>query len=594
MAWQYQSAVVVDDALGPPPPGGVSSDDKNAWIDVVGADEPAQAKLLDSFKDLKCADFDSLLERLTSDVAQLQALWQAHEKATLTDVGLEVLFKTEALNRRSKAQKATLVCETLRALVGNENVKAFANMKDATPHLETTDVAFVDFFLQEGESPEAALERIKNAAAILKKPKLLFFMSSIASLETQGKVRDLIRTKSAFFEVMLKSDIDDKWVRGKLKAKADAFEGNMAVQALVDNLATNVSKAAEEFLTQCELLELHDLRILDSLRLEAENESLSAYLTWLFSESLAAKTRRLSGALAKQIPIDAKAISFTGQIQQGRVLFDLFSEVVFGPAQEADAPIRFGELLALSSDPNSYRLILTPACDLVRCEASKKVLCVVGAGKDFNDAKSHAGTRLYSKTQHLLVDLETRTSKLLSWNIDDVQTLAVSELSGETFKRVAVMNELYAQEVKEEVLRQLGRVGTPIDPPPAAALRASVRWKVGDQLCGEDTPSDKFLSALLTYTEKLEKPYKAAGVVLSDAFKGWLKQKVSNSHGTTAMAPKLVNSLNAVDQVYFPLNAGMNWNFNGDLWIRVASLSTAQDEAAQMKGLLEITLWTDD
>ena len=48
MAWQYQSAVVVDDALGPPPPGGVSSDDKNAWIDVVGADELAQAKLLDS------------------------------------------------------------------------------------------------------------------------------------------------------------------------------------------------------------------------------------------------------------------------------------------------------------------------------------------------------------------------------------------------------------------------------------------------------------------------------------------------------------------------------------------------------------------
>lgn len=31
-----------------------------------------------------------------------------------------------------------------------------------------------------------------------------------------------------------------------------------------------------------------------------------------------------------------------------------------------------------------------------------------------------------------------------------------------------------------------------------------------------------------------------------------------------------------------------------DLWIRVASLSTAQDEAAQMKGLLEVTLWTDD
>lgn len=594
MAWQYQSAVVIDDALGPPPPGGVSSEDKNAWIDVISASEEAQQKLLTSYSDLNCADLDSLLERLTSDVAQLQSLWNAHEQEVLIDVGLEVLFKTEALNRRSKAEKAMLVCETLKSLVGEKNVQAFANMKDATPHLETTDVAFVDFFLQEGESQEAALERIRNSADILKKPKLLFFMSSVASLETQGRVRDLIRTKSAFFEVMRKSDIDDDWVRGRLKAKADAYEGNTSVQVLVDNIVKNVSSATQEFVRQCELLEIHDLRILDTLRLEAENESLSAYLTWLFSESVAAKTRRLSGTLVKQTPIDATAISFTGQIQQGRVLFDLFSEVVFGPAQDGDAPIRFGELLVQANDGNSYLLALTPACDLVRCEVGKKVLCVRGVGEDYNDPKSHAIARLYSKAQHLLVDAKARTSKLVTWDVEAIETISVGDLAGVLYKRVAVMNELYAQEVKEEVLRQLGRVGTPIDPPPAAALRASVRWKVGDQLYAENTPDGEFLSALLTYTEKLEKPKKAAGVVLSEAFKSWLRKKVVGSHGATGIAVKLANCLKELDLAYFPLTAGMSWNFQGDMLIQVTSSTNEKDPPAQIKGLLEITLWTDN
>jgi hypothetical protein len=592
MTWQYQNAVVVDDAFGPPPPGGVNIEDKNAWIDLVDANEYAQQKILDSFEALGCADLDSLLERLTSDSDQLGALWLGYEKQSFPDIGLDVLFRTEALNRHAKSEKATLIYETMKSLVGEPNVKAFSNLKDATPHLENADIAFIDFFLVEGESPEDALERIKNSAEILRKPKLLFFMSSAASLETQWKVRMLIRTKSAFFEVMSKNDIDDALVRAKLKLKVDAFEGNHSVQTLVRELANNVEKASEEFLEQCELLEIHDLRILNTLRLEAENESLSAYLTWLFSESLAAKTRRLSSTLAKQTAIDPKDVGFTGQILQGKVLFKLFSEVVFGPPQEKGSQIRFGEVLSLENDVDSYRLILTPACDLVRCPVDKKVMCVVGKGRNFSDAKSHASARLYDKSQHLMVHGDR--AELLTWDTDDIQMVPVAELGGVGFKRIAVMNELYAQEVKEDVLRQLGRVGTPIDPPPAAALRASVRWKAGAQLCAETAPSEEFLSALLTYTEKLEKPKKSAGVVLSDAFKNWLKKKVINSHGADALPVKLSNCLEALDQAYFPIANGTSFNQNGDLWVLVASYSTAEDAAVPLKGLLEITLWTDE
>ena len=592
MAWQYQNAVVVDDAFGPPPPGGVNTEDKNAWIDLIDASGDVQQKILSNFQDLGCVDLDSLLERLTSDSEQLSALWSGYEKKSLPDMGLEILFRTEALNRQAKSEKASLVCEIMKSLVGEPNVRAFSNLKDATPHLENADVAFIDFFLVEGESPEDALERIKNSAELLRKPKLLFFMSSAASLETQWKVRLLIRTKSAFFEVMSKNDIDDARVRAKLKLKADAFEGNHSIQTLVRNLAGNVSKASDEFLEQCELLEIHDLRILNTMRLEAENESLSTYLTWLFSESLAAKTRKLSSTLAKQTPIDPKDVGFTGQILQGRVLFNLFSEVVFGPPQEEGSTVRFGEVLSPTNDANSYRLVLTPACDLVRCGVDKKVMCVVGKGRNFSDAKSHASARLYDKSQHLMVRGDQ--ADLLTWDADDIQMVPAGELGGVGFKRVAAMNELYAQEVKEDVLRQLGRVGTPIDPPPAAALRASVRWKVGAQACAETAPSEEFLSALLTYTEKLEKPKKSAGVILSDAFKNWLKKKVINSHGIEAIAPKLTNCLEALDLAYFPIPNGASFNQNGDFWILVTPSSSAQDAAAPIKGLLEITLWTDE
>ncbi len=90
--------------------------------------------------------------------------------------------------------------------------------------------------------------------------------------------------------------------------------------------------------------------------------------------------------------------------------------------------------------------------------------------------------------------------------------LPVRELRSGSFKRVAQMNELYAQEVKEEVLRELGRVGTQIDPPPMFALHATLRWKIGNNLHWNEASveEDSFHSALLSYSEQ---PKESATVI---------------------------------------------------------------------------------
>lgn len=106
-------------------------------------------------------------------------------------------------------------------------------------------------------------------------------------------------------------------------------------------------------------------------------------------------------------------------------------------------------------------LVLTPACDLVRCEMSTQVLCVLGVAQEKSDIKAQTLEKLYgkheTKVRHLLKP-EGRSPELITWQKGQTVMLPVWRLQKE-FQRVAQMNEFYAQEVKEEVLREIGRIG---------------------------------------------------------------------------------------------------------------------------------------
>lgn len=599
MSFVPQRAVVIDDAFGPPAHGAVSSQDKDAWSDAVDGDIAVLTSLQQAFPGNEAIDADALVDSLLGNSEHLRVLWFKYKKHELLDAKLEILFKSVDLTSQAKIDRASVVLETLRSSLGATNVDAFDDYDSAAVALESADIAFVDFFLANNNDPGVALERIADAAGILRKAKLLFFMSSRASLETQKQVRSKLDVRTAFFEVMQKNEITPDFILSKIAAKTKAFDGNKALEGIINDSVESTRSALKDFEARCKELEVHDLRLLDVSRLTAENESLPEYLTWLFSETLAAKTRQLSRPKTLSKNIQPESIGFTGQIGQGQILFDFFSEVVFAGGRAKDEEIRFGEVLRVAANPSKYLLVLTPACDLQRCLPSKMVLCTYANSEDYKSPKLLAQEKLFGKRGdgrlcHLYTDRTASQAAhyLLDWQCGEVETHTVQELKSDEYIRVAVMNELFAQEVKEESLRFLGRIGTQINPSPLHVLDATIRFWKGKASISEPVPKDRFQSAILTYMEQREKPKQAAAVIFSDDFKEWVSSTVQTHFSATALDVKLANSLSSLkSSTEFRLaSPNFSKNENG-LLITVISRDKNIDLGEKIS--LEIILWSE-
>ncbi|WP_297831494.1 hypothetical protein [Pseudomonas sp.] len=620
------NALVLDDAFAPPGAGAVTGEDKNDWIDFVANDAQAQAVLLAAFSAMKAVNIDALLEELISDHKHIATLWDHHESNTLADANLVLLFKTYSLNRMGKLEKPLAVCEALQSFVKKERLRTVWQIEDIVGETDQVDVAFIDFFLDDNEQETAALQRIRNYKEHLTKVKLLFFMSSRASIEVQQSVRSILGKRTAFFEVMTKTDVNAEFVLARIRERRATYLGNKSLEDIVLGLADATRTAAEEFWQQCDDLEVHDLRLLNLARLAAEGESVSAYLTWLASESIASKIRRIYSEKPPKTLLDSGKISISGQAKQSKVLFELFSDVVFGPSQAAGSHLQFGEILVPKVQrnraskalelrrkasthakskvmgrnrlwenlretaeydksitphwhaPDRYLLILTPACDLVRCSPSKSVLCVVGVGEDLDSLKDQVSDKLYGKhkqgLRHLLNAKGPGSPVLITWQKDQTFMLSVRELLSGTYRRVAQMNELYAHEVKEEVLRQLGRVGTQIDPPPPFALHAQLRWKASNNsatMTVANTQKDSFYSAVLSYAEQDDDKFPV--VILSDEFRQWATNSIHASLNGQPAHTKLKKCLDLLENTsLFTLKK--NLAHKGDLQVRLIDEGT--------------------
>lgn len=420
-------------------------------------------------------------------------------------------------------------------------------------------------------------------------------MSSRASLNTQKQVRSKLDVRSAFFEVMQKSDITAEFIAAKIDSKTKAYPANVALEEIIDNAVSSTKAALEDFHARCKELEVHDLRLLDLGRLSSEGETLPEYLNWLFSETLAAKTRRLARQAGVEKTIQPEAIGFTGQFGQGQVLFDFFSEVVFGPPRAAGEDLRFGEVLRSKAKPEKYLLVLTPACDLQRCPTDKMVLCTYAVATDYKSPKLLVQEKLFGKRGdgklcHLYTEGTAPPSHyLLDWHCGEVETHAAKELRGEAFERVALMNELFAQEVKEESLRLLGRVGTQIDPSPLQVLDATIRFRKKNIEITEPVPHDSFLSAIITYTESQEKPKNAPAVIFSDEFKQWAYKSVHSHFNGDAVDGKLGNALAALkDSAHIRFKSSLNLN---GFVVTVASRQALP--ALAPNSILEVVLFSE-
>lgn len=457
-------------------------------------------------------------------------------------------------------------------------VKRFSTVEAASKDIKSCRLLFLDFYLENG-SAEDMLQKIEAHKDLLSGKvegddslRFVFLMSTqLPPTRILDRFRRTTNLRAALFSPVDKAVLRPDWLASELATRVDRYKDVLRVELFLDAFKQAINFSASSLLEDISALELHDLSILKSMRLYEEQESYAEYLGWLFSEALSAKIRNYHALSSAAHGVNSISLTpFSGMLEPRSLLFKLYSEIAFSYVEEGVEPrqIHFGDIYCakklvrnmkrsdlrkrvsardangllfnkdrrtadnqalveakVQGNADQVVLVISPACDLVRCPSSSyQVTCVRGVIEhtvprlaDLFD-KNH----LFGKNKHLMrIGYNgVESYALINWMPKEVVTFPVSELRNKTlYAKRARMNELFCHEVKEETLRVLGRVGVPVDPSFVVPLGAALTFKAAGR------PVKLFLAP----AESLISAVRVAGnnsndrkIVFTSDFKAWI------------------------------------------------------------------------
>lgn len=437
--------------------------------------------------------------------------------------------------------------------------KTFGSLETARADLSTCAVVFIDFFLEGVSNHEEARQHHKAISEELAIkitldeevfPKVVILMStSLPAPSELALFRKDTGVRGAFFHAMDKAEFSLSEIKSNLKEFIDSYDSAKKLSGYLDTIEREISDAAKSL--QIELksrLDVHDLTILKTLRLDGESDTPQSYLTLLLSEALAARVRMAKGLQREVLPKEHTYgdAPFDGKLLPSSVLFELFADIAVAPAPTSDnIKIAFGDILE-SHDENSKGklfLAISPACDLQRCQLDYEVLFVPGSITESNADLSTLIDRTYKFGQGgLVLKLPTSNGKFCYSKIDfdykSLKTLPTSFAQDpKKYRRVARLTEIFAQEIKTLALNHASRVGVPIDPSFSIGLKVKVRYRFtadeqgGPELTGEfEADGAEFLPAVLAMGRQLGDSTLNPTVMFSRQFKEKLQKTLADKY----------------------------------------------------------------
>jgi len=137
--------------------------------------------------------------------------------------------------------------------------------------------------------------------------------------------------------------------------------------------------------------------------------------------------------------------------------------------------------LAVAPASNTVLMAISPACDLIRCSLDYPVLCVEGTIRElkgsFVSLLDPQALPLGEKAQVLKLEPAGEGAEpayhVVEWDEKRLFTVPVSTLRPPRYRRIARVNELFAQGTKEAALSNASRVGLPAAP--TIVVAAAVR-----------------------------------------------------------------------------------------------------------------------
>lgn len=596
-----KTAVIVDDGYVKIDVKTISGKDFSVFYNEIQEDNDAWAdfklEMLPSFPNLE-------LEELISNVKALSEAWKFYSRNQTNNKYVLLLFKTLIATAELKISPLRKLVRYLEDELAYQ-VLTHPDIKSASDDIRGCKLLFLDFFLRPG-SEEEMIQAIEEHKELLSGKvevdggglRFVFLMSTqLPHTSTLERFRRVTEIRAALFKPVSKTLLERTWLEKELLNRVDRYKDIFKAYSFLDAFSESIKNSTNSLLKDIAALELHDLSVLNSIRLQAEQESPGEYLGWLFSEALAAKIRESSNLINARASIDDIQHSpFSGMLEPRSLLFDLYSEIAFSYPGEISisGPIRFGDVFQervlpyqaiprgftksqkashservknktislrrkkliesqnklvsadKKPDPNQVLLVISPACDLMRCSLNHEVMCVRGRVEraaprlaDLFDQKS-----VFGQDKHLMRVYGRDKKKefaLVSWLVKDVVTIKASTLSDQdSFQKRARMSELFCHEVKENALRWLGRVGVPVDPSFTVPLSSFIRVKVDKSYYEISAPNNLFISAVRVAGNN-NNPKK---IIFTEEFKTWLEDQfilMFNDKEISAPASKMLN-----------------------------------------------------
>lgn len=604
-------------------------------LDLIDADDWASLRSSDltgweALKKKHCFSLESPMA-LKRDEGELTNVWNLYKEDSQEFSIFDPIFKKISVSREIAIRPLREIIQFFENEVELE-VCRHPDILSADKDLRRSKLVFLDFYLYQQSTAEKAIEDAGKFSSLLSSKvevsgdqynRLLFLISTnLPSGNDIENFRKAANVKAAFFKPVSKESLSQNWIEKSLAKRVQRYDDLHSLATYLDTFSEQMRVVMENLQVDLEALELHDLAILDHMRLKVEKEDLGNYMSWLISEALAARIRASAPMLkASKNVSTVQRPPFHGMLSPNQVLFSWFSEITFSLPGSTGRKMQFGDVFSTEVPTGSESdsgariqseetastvdegdgicarigrsvksafgtigvgderggidvstniskvppeigpevsgkvqscknliLVIAPACDLQRAECNYEVICVRGevVGRtpslvDLIEQRTILGKDRSGLYKHLMQITENGETKylLVKWHPDKITTIMASNLQGSSYSHLSRLNELFCQEIKEEALRQVGRVGVPVDPAFSVALGATIVYRPGREApIHIEIPDLDTVSGVITSGNENN----SSKIILSDEFIERFSEEVENIDADLDVFPKLVDA----------------------------------------------------
>ncbi len=475
-------AVIIDDVFDEiPRPDELDDDNWSVFFDDLGDDEQtALSKLFPEYEKTHATDLQNSQPFIT-------VLWK--NKTIFENAGSEQLFGEYAQTNSTGRSALDTLVNRLEAL----GLECSTLGRDFDETAKDADLIFVDLFLghqQSEDDVQRAIERIRTVVDGRKNaPPLVVLMSQSTRLrEKRNQFRDEAQLYGSLFRVANKSELAKSGVLERILSRlATNYEDATRVATFVDAWDKGLDNARLRFIQTLRRLDLPDLAQLHTLLLEFEGQQLGDYLLDVSDRVLQHEiesdqgtieaARSLNEIQLDQYPAPHLAGSPDFQALVHRMVFQHSERLKLSEGND-NPGFTFGDVLREKKGENPTArvfLIVTPSCDLAR-EGIAEVLVLPGTLKSLSASDwSYRASDLRTPS----FTAEDGTTYWIKWALKQRHTVSYEDLRKQLdqpdgVSRIGRMREIYAAEIQQIMLADMGRIGQVSNPPASFRVTVSV------------------------------------------------------------------------------------------------------------------------